>query len=58
MNQYNKTLMATVLKVPVDIWKNNCFYLFILNIPFIFVTLTFGVILAMVVDGLVFSGDE
>jgi len=46
-----------MLKVPIDIWKDKCFYLFVLNIPLIVVALTVGVVFAIFIDGIVFAND-
>lgn len=58
MVPFNKTLMHCMLKVPVDIWKDKCFYLFVLNIPLIVVALTVGVVFAIFIDGIVFANDS
>jgi len=50
MITFNKTLLATIIKVPYDIWKQNCLYVFILNLPYILVVLTFGIIMAIFID--------
>jgi len=57
MVPFNKTLMYCMLKVPIDIWKDKCFYLFVLNIPLIVVALTVGIVFAIFIDGIVFAND-
>ncbi len=59
MVKFKETLLAHVLVVPRDIWRDNCLYIFVLNIPLILVAYTFGVAAALFIDYLVFVfGDN
>lgn len=50
MMEFNKTLLHTILMIPLNIYRNNCRYIFVMNIPLIVVCMVIMVPVAIVAD--------
>lgn len=48
--KFKDSLLYAMLITVVEKWKENGFYHFALNIPYIVMVLTFGVVLAIFID--------